>query len=71
MVKFVSHESDVKLGDIFVTSGIGNFYAPGYSVGKVRSIDETLDASFLTIYLEPTQNINKLELVLVVKEKND
>ena len=52
-------------------TGIGTFYPPGYSVGRVKSIDETLDASFLTIYLEPTQNMNKLELVLVVKEKND
>ena len=71
MVEFVSLESDVKLGDIFVTSGIGTYYPPGYSVGRVKSIDETLDTSFLTIYLEPTQNMNKLELVLVVKEKND
>ena len=71
IVEFVALESDVKLGDIFVTSGIGTYYPPGYSVGRVKSIDETLDTSFLTIYLEPTQNMNKLELVLVVKEKND
>ena len=71
IVNFVPLKSDIKLGDIFVTSGIGNSYPAGYSVGKVKSIDETLDAFFLTIFLEPTQNINNLELVLIVKEKND
>jgi len=25
----------------------------------------------MTVYLEPTQNMNRLELVLIVKEKND
>jgi len=71
VVKFIPTESDIKLGDIFVTSGIGNSYPSGYSVGRVKMIDETLDPSFMTVFLEPTQNMNKLELVLIVKEKND
>ncbi len=71
IVRFVPLKSDITLGDIFVTSGIGNSYPPGYFVGRVKSIDETLDASFMTIFLEPTQNINNLEFVLIIKEKND
>ena len=71
IVEFIPLKSDIKLGDIFVTSGVGNSYPSGYFVGRVKSIDETLDTSFMTIFLEPTQNINNLELVLIVKEKND
>ena len=71
ILKYIPLESDIKLGDIFMTSGIGNSYPPGYSVGRVKSIDENLDPSFLTVYLEPTQNLNRLELVLIIEEKND
>ena len=70
-LKYIPLESDIKLGDIFVTSGIGNSYPTGYSVGRVSSIDNNQDTSFMTILLEPMQNMNSLELVLIVKEKND
>ena len=71
VLKYIPLESDIKLGDIFMTSGIGNSYPQGYSVGRVKSIDENLDPSFMTVYLEPTQNLNRLELVLIIEEKND
>ena len=71
ILKYIPLDSDIKLGDIFMTSGIGNSYPPGYSVGRVKSIDENLDPSFMTVYLEPTQNLNRLELVLIIEEKND
>ena len=70
-LKYIPLDSDIKLGDIFVTSGIGNSYPTGYSVGRVSSIDEEQEPSFMTIFLEPMQNMNSLELVLIVKEKND
>jgi rod shape-determining protein MreC len=71
VLKYIPLQSDIKLGDIFMTSGIGNYYPSGYAVGRVRSIDENQDPSFMTLYLEPTQNMNRLELVLIVKENND
>ncbi len=71
VLKYIPLESDIKLGDIFMTSGIGNYYPSGYSVGRVKLIDENQDPSFMAVYLEPTQNMNRLELVLIVKEKND
>jgi len=71
IIEFVPLDSDVKVGDIFLTSGIGNLYPSGYLVGRVTSIDDTINTSFLSISLQPSQNMNKLELVLIVKEKND
>ena len=70
-VEYVSLDSDVKVGDIFVTSGIGNSYPIGYLVGRVTKINNLLSDSFLSITLEPLQNINKLELVLIILEKNE
>jgi rod shape-determining protein MreC len=71
IVEYVPLESDVKLGDVFVTSGIGNSYPVGYLVGRVTEINTLLNDSFLSITLQPLQNMNKLELVLIISEKND
>jgi len=71
IVEYVPLDSDVKVGDLFVTSGIGNSYPSGYLVGIVSLIIDSLDASFLSITLEPAQNMNKLEMVLIVKGKNE
>jgi len=71
IVEYVPLDSDVKVGDLFVTSGIGNSYPSGYIVGRVSLINDSLDASFLSITLEPAQNMNKLDMVLIVKGKNE
>ena len=69
IIEFIPLDSDVKIGDFFLTSGIGNSYPSGYLVGRVSLINDSLDASFLSITLEPAQNMNKLEMVLIVKGK--
>ena len=71
IVEFIPLDSDVKLGDIFVTSGIGTTYPPGYLVGKVFKIDKPPNEAFLTISLKPIQNMDKLEFILIVSQKND
>jgi rod shape-determining protein MreC len=71
IVEYVPLDSDVKVGDLFLTSGIGNSYPSGYLAGRVTSIDDSVDASFLSITLQPSQNMNKLEMVLIIKGKND
>jgi len=72
VVEFIPLESDIKIGDdIFVTSGIGNSYPSGYFVGRVKSVDVSPNSSFMRVSIDPTQNMNQLELVLIVKEKND
>ena len=71
IVEFIPVDSDVKLGDIFVTSSIGTTYPPGYLVGEVYRIDKPPNEAFLTITLKPMQNMNKLEFILIVSQKND
>jgi rod shape-determining protein MreC len=71
IVEFIPLDSDVKLGDIFVTSGIGTTYPSGYLVGKVSKIYKPPNEAFLTIVLKPIQNMDKLEFILIVSQKND
>ena len=67
-VDFMPIASDVKLGDIFVTSGIGGTYPPGYPVGKVIEVISPPNDAFLLVKLKPLEEINTLEFVLVVSE---
>ena len=71
IVEFIPVDSDVKLGDIFVTSDIGTTYPPGYLVGEVYRIDKLPNEAFLTITLKPIQNMDKLEFILIISQKND
>ncbi len=71
VIEFVPVNSDIRVGDLFLTSGIGNSYPPGYIVGRVVSLNKTENDSFLSITLQPTQNMNELENVLIVTEKNE
>jgi len=71
IVEFIPLDSDVKLGDIFVTSSIGTTYPPGYLVGHVYRIDKPPNEAFLTITLKPIQNMDKLELILIISQQND
>ena len=71
IVEYVPLDSDVKVGDLYLTSGIGNSYPSGYLLGRVTSIDNSLDPSFLSITLQPSQNMDQLEMVLIIKGKND
>jgi len=71
VIEFIPLGSDIKVGDIFLTSGIGSSQPSGYLVGRVTSIDDSLDASFLYISLQPSQNMDEIEQVLIVREKND
>jgi len=68
IVEFIPLDSDIKLGDIFVTSGIGTTYPQGYLVGEVSKIDKPPNEAFLTIILKPIQNMDKLEFILIVSK---
>jgi len=67
-VEFMPSEADVKLGDTFVTSGLGGSYPAGYPVGKVIEVSAPQDEAFLLIKLKPLEDMNELEFVLVVSE---
>ena len=69
IVEFVTLDSDIKLGDIFVTSGIGTTYPPGYIVGEVSRIEKPPNEAFLTIILKPIENMDKLEFVMIVSKE--
>lgn len=67
-LKNVPDTSDVQVGDVFVTSGLGARYPLGYPVGKVISVEKNSDARFSKIILKPLAHLNRDTHVLLMTE---
>jgi rod shape-determining protein MreC len=67
-LKNVPDTSDVRVGDIFVTSGLGLLYPLGYPVGKVISVQKKSDERFSKIILQPLAHLNRDTQVLLITE---
>lgn len=58
--------SDVRAGDILVSSGLGGDYPVGYPVGVVASVNPHTTDQFLGIEVVPRAQMNSSEQVLLV-----
>ena len=63
---YVSKTADIKLGDIFITSGLGDHYPEGYPVGKVISVSTSPSDQFATVILKPCANLDSSRQVLLI-----
>jgi len=59
--------SDIQLGDLLVTSGFSQFYAPGIPVGRVTILDKNRNSLFLDVGISLAVNFDQLHHVLVVQ----
>lgn len=57
---------DIRVNDIFITSGLGDKYPEGYPVGKVISVDKDPAHQFATIYLQPSAHLESSRQVLLI-----
>jgi rod shape-determining protein MreC len=60
-LKFVPEETDIEVGDVLVTSGLGGRHPYGIPVGAVVSIEGADASIFSTILLKPLANLNANE----------
>ncbi len=71
-LEFVTVDSDVKEGDIIVSSGLGGVYPKGLPLGVVSSIDRPDNASYYTIVVTPASSeTENNEEVLVITSLTD
>jgi rod shape-determining protein MreC len=63
---YLPTNSDIREGDLLVTSGLGGKFPPGYPVAKVTRIDRSPDAPFSTIIAEPSAHLDRSREVLLV-----
>ncbi|MDX1900605.1 MAG: rod shape-determining protein MreC [Gammaproteobacteria bacterium] len=62
----VPQTADVKVGDLLVTSGMGNNYPHGYPVGQVSSVKQETGLPFSTILVDLAAHINRSWQILLV-----
>lgn len=62
----VPNTTDIIIGDMLVTSGLGKRFPSGYPVGKVIFIDKNPALPFAKIIVEPMAKINQVREVLLI-----
>lgn len=63
---YVPKTADIKINDIFITSGLSDHYPEGYPVGRVIYVHREPVGQFATVYLEPSARLNSSHQVLLV-----
>lgn len=65
-LRFLAANSDVKDGDLVVTSGLDRIYPAGLPVGKVKHFERNASSSFSNALIEPLAAVERSKLVLVL-----
>lgn len=58
--------SDVKVGDMLVTSGLGGLFPEGYPVGVVSSVGVDNQRSYTVVKVHPTASLQRLRYLLLI-----
>ncbi|MFH1904647.1 MAG: rod shape-determining protein MreC [bacterium] len=69
IIKYISVEENIEVGNKVYTSGGGGIYPGGIEVGKVFRIDKKPYDIFQIVYVLPYANIRTLDKVAVIKDK--
>ena len=68
-LKLVPYDSDIKAGDIFVTSNENAYFLKGLAVARVKKADPAAETSAMKEFiLEPLMNSLPLPSVLIIKD---
>jgi rod shape-determining protein MreC len=67
---YADKSSDISVGDMVITSGLGGVFPKGLPVGQVLHVRESAGALFKDIDVLPAVDFSKLEEVLVVLKEN-
>jgi rod shape-determining protein MreC len=65
-MQYVPGTSDVKTGDLVVTSGIDGIYPKGFVIGTIETVERG-PGSYHDIVVKPAVDVSRLEEVLVVR----
>ena len=65
---YIEAESDIRIGDKVVTSGIGGVYPRGLLVGRVTAVEVDENTRTLTAVIEPTADLDSVSKVMIVTE---
>lgn len=67
---FVPHSTDIREGDMLVTSGLGGKYPEGYPVARVTRVRQDESRPFAQVQSEPVAQIDRLRYLLLLWPKH-
>jgi rod shape-determining protein MreC len=65
---FLPNSADVRIGDLLVSSGLGDAFPPGYPVARITRVERRPGEPFARVEAEPTAALNRTRQVLLVWE---
>lgn len=68
MVRHIAATTDIVVGDVLVTSGLGGLFPPGYPVAEVVSIEEEQGSAFSTVLSRPMVDLDRGRHVMLALE---
>jgi rod shape-determining protein MreC len=66
VLPFVTVESDLKQGDLLLSTGMGGVFPPGYPVAEVTRVERNSKATFAIVEARPTAALDRDREVLLV-----
>jgi len=67
---YVPNNSDVELGDMLITSGLGGRFPAGYPVAKVARVERDRGRPFARIIAHPTAALDRIREVLLLDHRS-
>lgn len=71
IMKYVSRAEPIILGDVVITSGLGNIYPKGIQVGTVSRIERESYGITQNVEITPAVDFGRLEEVVILSAEND
>ena len=65
-LRYLTHNVDIEVGDMLITSGLGGVFPPNYPVATITSVERTAGEPFATIEAKPLAQLDKSREVLLV-----
>lgn len=65
-LEHIATSTDIEVGDMLVTSGLGGIYPEGYPVGYVSSMDKDTRREFAVIKATPVVDFDRLRYLLLI-----
>jgi rod shape-determining protein MreC len=66
LLPFLPNSTDIQVGDLLVTSGLGGHFPPGYPVGVVSEVLRDPGKNFATVRARPSAQLERGRQVLLV-----
>ena len=65
-IRYLSRLEDVEVGDLIISSGLGQVFPKGIQVGEVEEVRRKSYGLFQEVWAKPSANLSQLEEVLVI-----